>query len=62
MDAKIKKVAAREILDSRGFPTVETDVNLSNGSFGRAAYPARFHRHARGPELRDGGKRYWARA
>ena len=35
MDAKIKKVTAREILDSRGFPTVETDIYLTDGSFGR---------------------------
>ncbi len=40
MDIKIKKVHAREILDSRGFPTVECDVWLSDGSFGRAAVPS----------------------
>jgi enolase len=38
--AKIKKVQAREILDSRGNPTVEVDVILTNGAFGRAAVPS----------------------
>ena len=59
MDAKIKKVVAREILDSRGFPTVETDVYLSNGSFGRAAVPSGASTGTHEAlELRDGGKRY----
>ncbi|MEI7530111.1 MAG: phosphopyruvate hydratase, partial [Elusimicrobiota bacterium] len=56
MDAKIKKITAREILDSRGFPTVETDVYLSNGSFGRAAVPSGASTGAHEAlELRDGG-------
>ncbi|MBP7088909.1 MAG: phosphopyruvate hydratase [Candidatus Omnitrophica bacterium] len=38
--AKIKSVKAREILDSRGNPTVEVDVVLSDKSFGRAAVPS----------------------
>jgi enolase len=38
--AKIKKVKAREILDSRGNPTVEVDVILDDGSMGRAAVPS----------------------
>lgn len=38
--AKIKKVFARQILDSRGNPTVEVDVILDNGIFGRAAVPS----------------------
>ena len=38
--AKVKSVHAREILDSRGNPTVEVDVVLSDGSFGRAAVPS----------------------
>ena len=38
--AKIKKVVAREILDSRGNPTVEVDVILDNGILGRAAVPS----------------------
>ena len=37
---KIKKIHAREILDSRGNPTVECDVVLQDGSFGRAAVPS----------------------
>ncbi len=36
----IKKIAAREILDSRGQPTVEVDVTLAGGGFGRAAVPS----------------------
>jgi len=38
--AKIKKVSAREIIDSRGNPTVEVDVILSDGTLGRAAVPS----------------------
>ena len=37
---KIKNIHAREILDSRGNPTVECDVKLDDGSFGRAAVPS----------------------
>jgi len=37
---KIKNIQAREILDSRGNPTVECDVELDDGSFGRAAVPS----------------------
>jgi enolase len=57
--AKIQKVTAREILDSRGNPTVEVDVVLSDGSFGRAAVPsgASTGKHE-AIELRDGKKRY----
>ncbi len=53
----IKNVLAREILDSRGNPTVEVDVNLSDGSFGRAAVPsgASTGEHE-AVELRDGDK------
>jgi len=59
MDAKIKKVVAREILDSRGFPTVEADVYLSNGAFGRAAVPSGASTGSHEAlEMRDGGKRY----
>ena len=59
MDAKIKKVFAREILDSRGFPTVEADVLLTDGSFGRAAVPSGASTGTHEAlEMRDGGKRY----
>src|SRR5680860_206095 len=37
---KIKQIKAREILDSRGNPTVEVDIFLSDGSFGRASVPS----------------------
>jgi enolase len=40
MSSKIKSISAREILDSRGNPTVEADVVLENGSIGRAAVPS----------------------
>lgn len=40
MTFKVEKVTAREILDSRGFPTVEADVWLENGILGRAAVPS----------------------
>src|SRR5262245_6464582 len=39
-DVKIANVHAREILDSRGNPTVEVDVTLADGAFGRAAVPS----------------------
>jgi enolase len=59
---KISKVWAREILDSRGNPTVEVDVILSNGALGRAAVPsgASTGQHE-ALELRDGQKRYFGR-
>ena len=37
---KISKIHSRQILDSRGYPTVETDVTLEDGSLGRAAVPS----------------------
>lgn len=56
---KIKDVKAREILDSRGNPTVEVDVILENGIFGRAAVPSGASTGEREAlELRDGGTRY----
>ena len=39
---KIKNIHAREILDSRGNPTVECDLELQDGSFGRAAVPVSY--------------------
>ena len=36
---EIVKVVGREVLDSRGNPTVEVDVHLASGAFGRAAVP-----------------------
>ncbi|MDP1852788.1 MAG: phosphopyruvate hydratase [Candidatus Omnitrophota bacterium] len=53
----IKKVWAREILDSRGNPTVETDVILDNGVLGRAAVPSGASTgELEALELRDGDK------
>jgi enolase len=55
----IVDVLAREILDSRGNPTVEVDIVLEDGSFGRAAVPSGASTGAHeAVELRDGGKRY----
>jgi enolase 1/2/3 len=55
----IATVVGREILDSRGNPTVEVDVVLENGAFGRAAVPSGASTGAHeAHELRDGGKRY----
>jgi enolase len=54
---KIAKVQAREILDSRGNPTVEVDVTLEGGAFGRAAVPSGASTGEREAlELRDGDK------
>ncbi|HEU5448406.1 MAG TPA: phosphopyruvate hydratase [Acidimicrobiia bacterium] len=55
----IEQVVAREILDSRGQPTVEVDVELSSGARGRAAVPSGASTGAHEAlELRDGGDRY----
>ena len=52
-------ITGREILDSRGNPTVEVDVRLEDGSFGRAAVPSGASTGAHeAVELRDGGARY----
>ena len=56
---KIKDVVGREILDSRGNPTVEVDVILENGIVGRAAVPSGASTGEREAlEMRDGGTRY----
>ena len=55
--SKIKQVKAREILDSRGNPTVEVDVILTSGVLGRAAVPSGASTGTReAVELRDGDK------
>ncbi len=52
-------IVGREILDSRGNPTVEVDVTLEDGSMGRAAVPSGASTGAHeAVELRDGGPRY----
>ncbi|HEY8280283.1 MAG TPA: phosphopyruvate hydratase [Bdellovibrionota bacterium] len=54
---KIERVHAREILDSRGNPTLEADVLLSDGSYGRASVPSGASTGSReAVELRDGNK------
>ena len=56
---EIESVFGREILDSRGNPTVEVDVELENGIIGRAAVPSGASTGEREAlELRDGGTRY----
>lgn len=57
--AKISSVVAREILDSRGNPTVEVELTLDNGIRGVAAVPSGASTGAHeAVELRDGGSRY----
>lgn len=57
--AEIKDIRAREILDSRGHPTVEAEVILATGIIGRAAVPSGASTGSREAlELRDGGRRY----
>jgi len=59
--AKIERVHAREILDSRGFPTVEAVVSLAGGAVGTAAVPSGASTGEReAVELRDADPRRWA--
>jgi enolase len=59
MAQTVKKIYAREVLDSRGFPTVECDVYLSDGSFGRAMVPSGASTGSNEAlELRDGDNRF----
>ncbi|HAL07820.1 MAG TPA: phosphopyruvate hydratase, partial [Brevundimonas sp.] len=56
----IVDIVARQILDSRGNPTVEVDVMLEDGSFGRAAVPSGASTGAHeAVELRDGDMDVW---
>lgn len=56
--AKIKAIKAREILDSRGLPTVEVDLTTEDGTF-RASVPSGTSKGKHEAlELRDGGLRY----
>ncbi len=60
--SNIANVHAREIFDSRGNPTVEVDVRLESGAFGRAAVPSGASTGTReAVELRDGGSRLGGR-
>jgi enolase len=55
MSLRIEGLRARQILDSRGRPTVEADVTLSDGSLGRASVPSGASTgSAEAHELRDG--------
>ena len=55
----IKKIHARQIMDSRGNPTIECDITLSDGAFGRAAVPSGASTGSfEALELRDGGNNY----
>jgi enolase len=57
--ARIAEIHAREILDSRGNPTVEVDIRLDSGARGRAAVPSGASTGSKEAlELRDGGDRY----
>jgi enolase len=57
--SEIIDVFAREVLDSRGNPTIEADVILESGVMGRAIVPSGASTGEREAlELRDGGKRY----
>ena len=60
---QIKKIHAREILDSRGYPTVEVDVTLADGTLGRASVPSGASTgENEALELRDGeAQRYCGR-
>ena len=55
--SKIAKIIAREVMDSRGNPTIEADVYLESGAWGRAAAPSGASTGSREAlELRDGDK------
>ena len=63
MSSSIAQVHARQILDSRGNPTVEVDVTLSSGASGRAAVPSGASTgQFEAVELRDGGAAYGGKA
>jgi enolase len=60
-DQSIEDILARQILDSRGNPTIEVDVILSDGSQGRAAVPSGASTGAHEAwELRDGDSAYYS--
>ncbi len=62
LDLVIDSIFAREVLDSRGNPTVEAEVLLEGGSKGRAIVPSGASTGAyEAHELRDGGKRYFGK-
>ncbi|MCB1832490.1 MAG: phosphopyruvate hydratase, partial [Geminicoccaceae bacterium] len=59
-DTEITSIIGRQILDSRGNPTVEVDIELASGAFGRAAVPSGASTGSREAlELRDGDRTRW---
>ena len=59
---EIEKIFARQIMDSRGNPTIECDITLDDGAFGRAAVPSGASTgQFEALELRDGGSEYMGR-
>ena len=59
MEIKIDTIIGREIIDSRGNPTVEAEVGLSDGTFAKASVPSGASTgEFEAVELRDGEKRY----
>jgi enolase len=61
MNTSIASITAREIIDSRGNPTVEVDVRLASGAFGRAAVPSGASTgEFEAIELRDGDKKRYS--
>jgi len=58
--SEIVNVRAREVLDSRGNPTVEADVITAAGAFGRQSAVGGLDRVARGARARDGDKRRYS--
>lgn len=62
MSSTILEIRGRQILDSRGFPTVEVDVTLADGSFGRAAVPSGASTGVHEAwELRDGDPQFYCK-
>lgn len=60
MSARIRNVLAREVINEKGLPTVEVDVQLDDGSFGRATAPGGTSRGIHEPvDLKDGDKSYF---
>lgn len=60
MKSAIQHIHARQILDSRGFPTVECQVTLADGTVGSAAVPSGASTgENEAVELRDGDKKYY---
>ena len=56
----IREIKGRQILDSRGNPTIEAEVTLASGAYGRAAVPSGASTGEKEAiELRDGDKKRW---